>query len=300
VVTDLADIIDRLVPLLGPASGEAAPLNGGITNRNYRVRLGGEDYVIRLPGKDTALLGIDRDAECEANAAAAQLGIAPAVAATLVDCIVTRYTPSEPVSAADLRAAPQQIATALRLFHDRGPTLPVRFWVPDLLADYERVVRDRGGRLPDAYHRAAELAQRIAAALPPTQPVPCHDDLLTSNILRTREPGGGRLVLVDWEYAGMGERLFDLANLSVNNDFDLRADVALLTAYFDEPPDEALLAGLALMRIMSDIREAAWGVIQSVISELDFDFADYAQRHFARLLEAASGRRFEELLDAAA
>jgi thiamine kinase-like enzyme len=299
-LTDLADIIDRLEPLLGPASGDAATLNGGITNRNYRVRLGGEDYVVRLPGRDTLLLGIDRGAELEANAAAARLGIAPEVAATLVDCIVTRYIPSEPVSAVGLRAAPQQIAAALRLFHDRGPTLPVRFWVPDLLADYERVVRDRGGRVPDAYGRAAELAQLIAAALPPTQPVPCHDDLLTSNILRTREPDGDRLMLVDWEYAGMGQRLFDLANLSVNNDFDRRADVALLTAYFDEPPDEPLLARLALMRIMSDIREAAWGVVQSAISELDFDFEDYAQRHFQRLFEAASSRRFKEWVDAAA
>jgi hypothetical protein len=54
------------------------------------------------------------------------------------------------------------------------------------------------------------------------------------------------------------------------------------------------------MRIMSDIREAAWGVVQSAISELDFDFEDYAQRHFQRLFEAASSRRFKEWVDAAA
>ena len=43
------------------------------------------------------------------------------------------------------------------------------------------------------------------------------------------------------------------------------------------------------MRIMSDAREAAWGVVQGVISELEFDFDDYAAQHFARL--RAGGRR---------
>ncbi len=79
-----------------------------------------------------------------------------------------------------------------------------------------------------------------------------------------------RIVLVDWEYAGMGHRLFDLGNVSVNNEFDEQADERLLEAYFGEPPTPARRAALALMRIMSDAREAAWGVVQGAISELRF------------------------------
>ena len=296
-MADIADIVTRLEALLGPAQGEPAPLEGGITNRNYRVHFGDGDYVVRLPGKDTGLLGISREAEREANAAAAALGLAPAVAAALDECLVTEFVACEQPSAAELRAAPEQVAAALRTFHDRGPELPVRFWVPDLLDDYERIVRDDGRALPDDYARARELAARIAAALPHEHWVPCHDDLLTANVIRARD---GRILLVDWEYAGMGHRMFDLGNLSVNNGFDTRANARLLTAYFDEPPDEPRLAALSLMRIMSDIREAAWGVVQATISELDFDFEGYAATHFSRMSEAAASPRFEEWIDAAA
>jgi thiamine kinase-like enzyme len=106
-------------------------------------------------------------------------------------------------------------------------------------------------------------------------------------------------MLVDWEYAGMGHRFFDLGNLSVNNEFDPAADERLLTAYLGEPPGDARRAALALMRIMSDAREAAWGVIQGVISDLDFDFAEYASKHFERLTRAAADPGFEEWIDAA-
>ena len=90
---ELAAIIARLEPELGPLEGEPQPLEGGITNRNFRVNFGGTDYVVRLPGKRTQLLGIDREAECIANKAAAELGIAPKVAALLTEpsALVTAF-----------------------------------------------------------------------------------------------------------------------------------------------------------------------------------------------------------------
>jgi thiamine kinase-like enzyme len=294
-------IVARLQGQLGPASGPPVPLDGGITNRNYRVRFGGRDYVVRLPGKDTSLLGISRDAERIANAAAARLGTAPEVAAADESCLVTSFIVCEPVDGARLREAPEPVAAALRAFHDSGTQLPVRFWVPELLDDYAAIVDERGGSLPESYGPTQALARRIAAALPLNTPVPCHDDLLPANLLSV-DPGAGAsatLMLVDWEYAGMGHRMFDLGNLAVNNEFDEAAEERLLAAYFGEPPSPGHRAALCLMRIMSDAREAAWGVVQSAISELDFDFRAYAERHFSRLAEAAGDPRLQEWLDAA-
>ena len=95
--------------------------------------------------------------------------------------------------------------------------------------------------------------------------------------------------------------MFDLGNLAVNNAFDEAAEERLLSAYFDERPvSGGRRAALKLMRIMSDAREAAWGVVQGVISELDFDFAAYAKKHFDRLSAAAEDQQFEEWLSAAA
>jgi thiamine kinase-like enzyme len=107
-------------------------------------------------------------------------------------------------------------------------------------------------------------------------------------------------MIVDWEYAGMGERYFDLGNLSVNNDFDEEDDVRLLHAYLDQDPTAAQRCRLSLMRIASDAREAAWGVVQFFVSELDFDFSGYAEQHFARLRGALEDPRFEEWLRGAA
>ena len=80
-IPELTEVVARLAALLGPREGGVRPLEGGITNRNFLVNFGGDDYVVRLPGKDTDLLGIDREAERARHEQAAELGIGPKVAA---------------------------------------------------------------------------------------------------------------------------------------------------------------------------------------------------------------------------
>jgi thiamine kinase-like enzyme len=295
---DLGEIVGLVQRTLGPAGSEPVRLTGGITNRNYRIRFGGRDCVLRLIRPQTELLGIDRGSERAAADAAAALGIAPAVLDAGPGYLVTEYIDCRPVSSAALRADPVPVARALRAFHDCELRLPNRFWVPELLHDYAAVVVGRGHQLPDDYGLAVEVAQRIATVLGPHELVPCHNDLLAANVLCP--PGANDPVtLVDWEYAGMGHRLFDLGNLAVNSEFDAAARARLLEAYFGEEPSPGRCAALALMQVMSDAREAAWGVVQAVISELEFDFAAYARRHFTRLRAAISEPRFQEWLDGA-
>jgi thiamine kinase-like enzyme len=296
-VAELSDILQRLASSLGPLTGEPAALDGGITNRNFRATLGGEDYVIRQPGKDTDLLGIDREAERLANEAAARLGIAPAVAAALDDCLVTRFISCRSLAATELTGRVEEIAIALHSFHDCAARLPTSFSVPELLDDYARIVGDRGGRLPAGYADTVDLAARIAAALPLADPRPCHNDLLPGNIICAQ--GDGRMMIVDWEYAGMGDPRFDLGNLSINNDFDEAADERLLTAYHGDAPSDAQRAALKLMRLLSDAREAAWAVVQGQVSELDFDFEGYGREHFDRLHDDVVRASIEEWLGAA-
>jgi thiamine kinase-like enzyme len=286
-VGDLNDILHDLEPSLGLLGGEPVPLEGGITNRNFKVGFGGSDYVVRLHGKDTDLLGISREAERLANTAAAELGIAPAVAGSFEGGLVTRYISCASMEPPEITTRAEEIGRALRRFHDSGVQLPVGFSVPGLLAEYGRLIAERGGRAPDDYERARELAARIVAAAPVRAPRPCHNDLLAGNLVRERT--SDRVMIVDWEYAGMGDPGFDLGNLAVNNDFDEAAEQRLLSAYHEGPPSPAQRARLKLMRLLSDIREAAWGAMQARVSDLDFDFEDYAERHFARLRRALAG-----------
>src|ERR671919_724751 len=104
-VPEVTEAVARLSALLGPREGAVLPLEGGITKRNFRVNFGGMDYVVRLPGKDTELLGIDREAERLATKTAAELGLGPGVAAMLDQppCLVTSFVQSRAVSAEELR-----------------------------------------------------------------------------------------------------------------------------------------------------------------------------------------------------
>src|SRR3954469_26061421 len=100
-MASLADTLGPISARLGELEGDPVPLEGGITNRNYRVRFAGEDVVVRLPGKDTELLGIDRAAERAARAFAAPAGARPEVVAMLDDppCLVPVFIVGEPIGA---------------------------------------------------------------------------------------------------------------------------------------------------------------------------------------------------------
>ncbi|HWH94635.1 MAG TPA: choline kinase family protein [Baekduia sp.] len=296
-------VIEAVQDQLGALAGEPSALGGGITNHNFRARFGATEVVLRIAGRDTDLLGIDRAAEQVATQAAAELGIAPAVLASLPEhgCMVTAFVDAAPIAEQALREPPAlpEVARALRAFHERAPSLPARFEVSQLARDYLALARDRGAELPPAAWDAAALAKRIAAAVaghPEHASVPCHDDLLAANILSD----GRRVWLVDWEYAGMGDRYFDLGNLSINNGFTDADDRALLEAYWNAPCTPRRFAALRVMRSLSDVREALWGVVQQAVSELDFDFGAYADKHLRRLAATTADPRFESWLRDAA
>jgi thiamine kinase-like enzyme len=295
-IPELTEVVARLSALLGKREGAVVQLEGGITNRNFRVNFGGIDYVVRLPGKKTNALGIDREAERMATKAAAELGIAPKVAAMTEDppCLVTRFVPGHRVSAEELRepALIDSVAADLRAFHDSRTALPTTFDTVALAESYMRIAEEHGIERPafydDAHRRAAAIRKAVARNLEHS-PVPCHNDLLTANFILD----GERVQLIDWEYAGMGDRWFDLGNFAVNNELGDEHEERLLSAYFGEPPDARRRATLKLFRFMSDLREAMWGVVQSAISELDFDFTGYATRHFERLEALTADPRFD-------
>ena len=269
-------------------------LGGGITNHNLKVEVDGEHFVLRVAGKDTNLLGIDRTVELAATEAAATLGIGPEVVAFVEPegWLVTRFVEGAIPELEYMRepSTLERVAAALRAFHD-GPQIPGVFDSFRVVETYRQTALDRGGSVPEAFDRAHEIASRIAARRAAEAPVPCHNDLLNANFL----DDGELLCIVDWEYAGMGDRFFDLANFSINHELDATQSEALLAAYFGEVRG-ADVEALELMRFMSDFREAMWGVVQSAVSELDFDFDGYAIEHFERLRRTAESPSFESAL----
>jgi thiamine kinase-like enzyme len=259
------------------------PLGGGITNRNFKVQADGQEFVLRVGGKDTELLGIDRAAEHAASRVAAELGLGPEVVAFVEPegYLVTRYVGGE-VGKVDVG----WVGEALRRLHD-GPAVPGRFDSFRVVEAYRATADEHGVAVPPAYEWAKGVAGQIERRRSGAPVRPCHNDLLSANFIGD----GVRLWLVDWEYAGMGDPFFDLGNFAVNQELDEEGEKVLLAAYGSDDGQ-----ALVLMRFMSDFREAMWGVVQLAISELDFDFAAYAGEHFERLARTAAEPRFLEAL----
>ena len=290
------------VPILAGRQLTFVPLSGGITNRNFRVDVEGVPgrYVVRLAGNDTHLLGISREVEHAATVAAAGVGVGPEVVAFVrpEGYLVTSFIEGDPVPIEEIRKAPnlRRVAEALRRFHD-GPPIPGLFVPFRIVEAYRVLAAARGVAIPAEYGLAQSVARRIELALlsAPLEPRPCHDDLLNANFI----DDGQRIRIVDWEYAGMGDPFFDLGNFAVNNELLRDEEEALLSAY-DGAVRPDRLARLRLMRVVSDFREAMWGVLQQGVSTLDVDFVGYAAEHFDRLLAEATTPLFERSLREAA
>ena len=269
--------MERLWPGRGAVFEE---LGGGITNRNYKVSVEGSEYVLRMGGAKTSLLGIDRAVEYAAGRRAFEVGVGPEVVAFVPEegWLVARFIAGRPISLEDMRRPDVlgRVAGALRAFHSSAP-IPGRFGAWAVVDGYRSLAVAHGVEIPEPFARAREVAERIRDVRGPQPEVPCHNDLLNANFL-----DDGSIRIVDWEYAGMGDRFFDLANFSVNHEFSVEEDRRLLEAYLGEARS-ADLGALRLMRFMSDFREAMWGVLQSGISDLDFDFRGYAMKHFGRM-----------------
>jgi thiamine kinase-like enzyme len=292
-VEGVAAAVDRLWP---GKQATAVPLHGGITNRNFKVEVDGELFVLRVGGEKTELLGIDRAVEHAASLRAEEIGVGPAVVAFVESegWLVTRFIDGRPLPPEEMRKPEvlQRVAGALHKLHSAA-AIPGRFDAWAVVDAYRVEAEARGAAIPAEFDVARKIADRIGAARGPQPLVPCHNDLLNANFL-----DDGEIRIVDWEYAGMGDRFFDLANFSVNHEFSIEDDTKLVAAYFGAER-KADLASLRLMRFMSDFREAMWGVLQSAISELDFDFKGYAAKHFTRMLATAGEPQFDGYLQSA-
>ncbi|HKV43533.1 MAG TPA: phosphotransferase [bacterium] len=285
--------IDDIIARMGwerTARPTVALLGGGITNLNYRVDVGGEAYVVRVPGQDSASLGIDRECEHACAVAAHASGVAPEVVAYLEEegVLITRFIHGRGLGEAEMRQAGTvgRVAQALRRYHGGGP-FPGTFSPFGKVRKYLAAAEPHGAPLPERFAWMMEQAAKLEASLgAPSTLRPCHNDLLPGNFL----DDGERLWIVDWEYAATGDIFFDLGNFAVHHQLSDSLEHALLEVYFGHVT-AGTMARLKLMKIISDLREAMWAMVQVAISDLDYDFRTYGRMHFDRYAAALGDPR---------
>jgi thiamine kinase-like enzyme len=290
----LEEVLAAVPELRDPQTVE--PLTGGLTNTNYKVTTAAGSYVVRISGKDTSLLAIDRENEVHNTIAAAETGVgAPFIAALPEhDALVLGFLDGEVMDAEKLRSGAhlESIAEACRRLH-AGRRFLHDFDMFRIQPGYLEIVRERGFRLPDRYEefepkiRELERAMRVR----PEPTVPCNNDLLAENFILV----DGEMRLIDYEYSGNNEASFELGNVWSESNLSLAQLEELITAYWGKPLRNKV-ARSRLWGLMSKYGWTLWGSIQDGISELEFDFWGWAMEKYERAVAELDGPEFEELL----
>lgn len=269
-------------------------LDGGITNSNFRVDVHGESFALRIAGTGTEKLGIDRKHEYAANHAAGKLGIAPEVIHVIQPegYLVTRFIKARPFPPEEITQPEniQRVMDLVRRIHAM-PEIPGEFSAFRTVENYAETARQYNVELPDNFDFLMSRSHEAETAIniTPDQLRPCHNDLLNANFLINEE----QIYILDWEYAGMGDIFFDLANFSTNHELLEEQDRWMLECYFGEVTEKQK-AHLNVMKVMSLFREAMWGMVQIGISELDFDYRDYANKFFVRVFDTIKDPRWDQ------
>jgi thiamine kinase-like enzyme len=290
------DAVLAAVPELHDAAS-VEPLTGGLTNVNYKVVSPRGTFVIRISGRDTGLLAIDRENEARNTRLAADTGVGAPFVAWLPehDALVLEFLVGEVMNAEELRRGDRlpAVARACRRLHG-GALFLHDFDMFDIQRRYLGVVQERGFRLPGRYleFEAQVRALETAMGAQPEQRVPCNNDLLAENFIDC----GGELRLIDYEYSGNNEPSFELGNVWSESNLTLEQLEQLVAEYYGAP----LVNKVARCRawgLMSKYGWTLWGSIQDGISDLDFDFWGWAMEKYERAVDEFDGVDFRRLLD---
>jgi thiamine kinase-like enzyme len=283
------ELIRDLEPFTGVLL-EVVPINGGMTNRNFRLETENGRFMLRLAGEHTALLGINRDHEFTSASIAHQLGVG-VEAITYLErhaAILTRFIGAETLTVETATKHLEQLVKTVKRYH-QAPVFPAQFNPFETVKNYHKLALEYGVKFPEDLPWVLTQMNRIETALQThARETACHNDLLPANLLFD----GSSIFIVDWEYAGNGNPFFDLGNLAVNLELDIAQCKYLLELYFGFSSPK-LLAQLQLMRLASDLREAFWGFLQAGISSLEFDFMGYGEKHLERFRSSVTMDEYE-------
>ena len=258
---------------------------GGLTNRVYRIGSGNGALCLRFPGKGTEEY-IDRRVESVAALAAAAAGVSPEVvhADPSTGVLVTRFigdaVTMTPALFAIREGAAERAGRAFHQLHASGAVFDFRFELFSMVDNYLALLARKRVDFPEGYHDVLKEAEAVREALArhPVALVACHCDPLSENFLDT----GERMWIVDWEYSGMNDPMWDLGDLAVEAVFGEAQEEAMLRAYFSGEPTAFDRGRVVIYKAMCDLLWTLWGLIQFANDNPADDFWAYSVNRFRR------------------
>ncbi len=269
---------------------DVAVLPGGLTNQNFKVTDAIGSYVVRFPS-DVAHLGIDREVELSCLKNAQSIGVAPHLIYSDTGVLVTSFVEGASLTdeTANRRDVLYAVVNAFKQLHVPLHDLHGRiFFVSPYrsITEHIRTIRKHIIPIDGDIEQYSAMTRKLYSSLPPFVPVLCHADLVGGNVIFD----GQKAWLIDWEYAGMGDPLFDLGWFAVANNLSEDSCRLMLESYYGKQ-DKQTWSSFNAMRILCALRDALWGVVQTHGSALDLDYGEHARKYFAvyeELIEAGS------------
>ena len=258
---------------------------GGLTNLVYRVEIVGQKIIVRIPGAGTDDY-IDRQVELHNAKAAAKAGISAQVlwasgeTGVMISRCIDPSVTMTPDQFQSRKGSPARAGIALSRLHNSGEEFQFRFELFSMIDEYLGILAGKDTNLPDGYDAVVTSAEPLKRVLAdnPAKLAPCHCDPLCENFL----DDGERMWIIDWEYSGMNDPLWDLGDLSVEAGFDDAQDMEMLRAYFGADPSAAQIGRMVIYKAMCDLLWTLWGLIQHADGNPAEDFWAYATRRFDR------------------
>ena len=259
------------------------PLHGGLSNESYTVACGGEKYVVRF-GTDYPFHHVVREREVMTARAAHAAGFAPEVVHTEPGIMVSRFIEGQTYDGEDVRRNREEIARLMRRFHSGLPAhvsgAGFIFWVFHVIRDYAHTLKRGKSRFESELPRYLDLAEKLETVQAPLPICFGHHDLLPANFIHD----GTRLWLIDFEYAGFGTAMFDLAGITSNAGFSEAEAGELLAAYFEAAPSAEILQSHAAMQCASLLRESMWSMVSELhLNAPGVDYEAYTAENLERL-----------------
>ncbi len=240
LIEDISVIKGLMLKVLGTDDYADLSRLGGLTNHTYKATLkNGEEYVVRLPGEGTEEM-IVRSDEKISTQLACDLGIDAEILYFGEDgSKVTKYIKNALTMSSETLHKKEhidQVAEIFRKMHTCGVDTKVPFEVFEMATSYEKIIFDKNVPVYDDYNEIKAKVMEIKAEIDGAiniKKVPCHNDALCENWVL----GDDRMYLIDWEYAGMNDGMWDLADVSIEAGFDAEHDRMLLSAYLGKEPE---------------------------------------------------------------
>jgi len=261
------------------------PLEGGITNLNFLVNHGNDKLVVRL-GQDIPEHLVFRSNEINVSKAAYEIGVSPKLIHSELGVLVLEYIESETLNPTGVQKNLDRIMPVIKKIHNEIPNFlsgqPAMFWVFYVIKYYANFLRSNHSSHQDKIDDLLYKASKLEKLSSPREIVFGHNDFLAANFL----DDGSKIWVVDWEYGGFNDPLFDIGGLASNNDFNQDLEKEALEMYYEKTLTNDILLKYNSMKTASLLRETMWSMVSEITSKLEFDYGLYTQENLSKFNEA--------------